>query len=674
MRRALSLIWLTILSFASQSSAIAGDASLPLLDRNPTRSPLAAGCNGQSDAVPLPPDPRSLVVPGVNTPNAAVQFNAYFVDVHNPPPPFRTGAPRPMTCGEWRASVARGEQFLYGKKYNQTFSSAFGYNNLWRVWGLLWRPADFDEQIMNRYGLHPAPFRNPYPKLLEDPARSDGGSGQLPLGFVQGRNADGKYNGQITVSCSACHDSHLGNPGESAYANQSSFTSGRANDAFDYGLIMSDLFRANTLLLIGQLAPYQWSTGRGINGADVTFDVLSYMFNMDTLDVSPGIEVFPHASAGMVKVPHWWQRPFKTRQFWDGSLSADDTRRQLMFAIINFDFDGAQRRALATEFEDVDNYFLSLSPPTYTGPVNIPLAEIGAVLFHEKNLWANGADTGIPKPPGNGSCAGCHGVYSPRYAANPDYLPDPRLKGVAGVIVSIETINTDRARFGLMANPAMQRAWSASWWGYNDLNPEWKGFEAYSSPFNTIARYASEYGLVPPHPEGPNIWSAPTGYMAPSLYGAWAGAPYFHNGSVPDIWSVLKPDARPPIWRRHYTPAGQGGKNRGYDRSLASYDFDKLGWRYDTLPCKDSLMSVPFLPCSNNLTTPDMFYQLWNNVAGALSWLLVVKPPPPITDAQIEARMIYNSHLYSQGNGGHKVTAVLTDEERWALIEYLKTL
>ena len=46
----------------------------------------------------------------------------------------------------------------------------------------------------------------------------------------------------------------------------------------------------------------------------------------------------------------------------------------------------------------------------------------------------------------------------------------------------------------------------------------------------------------------------------------------------------------------------------------------------------------------------------------------------PLSDQQIENRKVYNTHLYSQGNQGHAFTAVLTDAERRALIEYLKTL
>jgi hypothetical protein len=45
-------------------------------------------------------------------------------------------------------------------------------------------------------------------------------------------------------------------------------------------------------------------------------------------------------------------------------------------------------------------------------------------------------------------------------------------------------------------------------------------------------------------------WAQPDGYMAPPLDGIWASAPYFHNGSVPTLWHVLHPDDRPAVWRR----------------------------------------------------------------------------------------------------------------------------
>lgn len=51
---------------------------------------------------------------------------------------------------------------------------------------------------------------------------------------------------------------------------------------------------------------------------------------------------------------------------------------------------------------------------------------------------------------------------------------------------------------------------------------------------------------IAPHVTVPNR----PGYIAPVLVGVWASAPYFHNGSVPTLYGVLKSSARPAIWTR----------------------------------------------------------------------------------------------------------------------------
>lgn len=46
----------------------------------------------------------------------------------------------------------------------------------------------------------------------------------------------------------------------------------------------------------------------------------------------------------------------------------------------------------------------------------------------------------------------------------------------------------------------------------------------------------------------------------------------------------------------------------------------------------------------------------------------------PRCNYDIEDRKLFKTHMHSQGNGGHDVNAALTDNERLAIIEYLKTL
>src|SRR5687768_10397160 len=56
--------------------------------------------------------------------------------------------------------VERGKTALLTKCYSQSLVSRLGYESLWKQWGSTSRPADFDQQVMDRYGLHSAPYRN----------------------------------------------------------------------------------------------------------------------------------------------------------------------------------------------------------------------------------------------------------------------------------------------------------------------------------------------------------------------------------------------------------------------------------------------------------------------------------------------------------------------------------
>jgi mono/diheme cytochrome c family protein len=112
------------------------------------------------------------------------------------------------------------------------------------------------------------------------------------------------------------------------------------------------------------------------------------------------------------------------------------------------------------------------------------------------------------------------------------------------------------------------------------------------------------------------------GYVAPPLDGVWATAPYLHNGSVPTIAALLDSRSRPTYWRFD---------RDGDDRPL--YDDVGLGWAYRALE---------------------------NGKAGAMSW--------------DERNHIYDTSLPGYGNQGHTFGDDLTDPERLALLEYLKTL
>jgi Cytochrome c len=112
------------------------------------------------------------------------------------------------------------------------------------------------------------------------------------------------------------------------------------------------------------------------------------------------------------------------------------------------------------------------------------------------------------------------------------------------------------------------------------------------------------------------------GYQAPPLDGVWATAPYFHNGSVPTVYHVLNSKARPRIVKRSFRT------------DLDAYDPQKLGWKFEEL----------------------------------------AEAPDPHGLSAIEFRKVYDTTKPGRSNGGHTFGDKLTDDERFAVIEYLKTL
>jgi mono/diheme cytochrome c family protein len=111
------------------------------------------------------------------------------------------------------------------------------------------------------------------------------------------------------------------------------------------------------------------------------------------------------------------------------------------------------------------------------------------------------------------------------------------------------------------------------------------------------------------------------GYQAPPLDGIWATAPYFHNGSVPTVYQVLNSKARPKVF------------TRSYRTDKEDYDPQRLGWKITVLD----------------------------------------KGPDPGLPS-IERRKVYDTTQPGRGNGGHTFGDKLSEEERMAVIEYLKTL
>ncbi|MDD3763502.1 MAG: hypothetical protein PHP86_09465 [Nevskiales bacterium] len=614
-------------------------------------------CDGKTDDAVLPTDPRALVVPGANA-GKAVYFNAYWKDCHRDPAAVGEEPPA-RTCGELRAMTAQGRALIegngaigagwyFGGSASDTGNlTAEEYNTLWQTWGLDARPDNFDRLVAERYGMGLGTDRNPYPLPGEDPNQTNGGSGQLPTGLTQLREADGRWTGKLGTTCHVCHS------GQISGVDGVGSIYGNANSLSEFGQMDLDLGHGYAGL--PPVVPIIVGKTRGTNNA-LALQIITLLLAQDIRPLDPNFIAFAllTPNGGSLDTPAWWNVGHRPVKFQDGFLAMDALRSDLGFYLPGpgpAGFDWLKQHARAG-----DTYLMSLKAPPYPGAIDTALAEQGAILFHSKDLWADGLNQAAPRPAGgNGSCASCHGAYSPRYVNDPAYLETPALEGVASYIVPRDLIGTDPKRVDSDSEAAEQ---------YGKEN-----FFAYPETLNddpnldcsTQNRAEIRQGREP-------------GYLAPPLYGVWATAPYFHNGSVPNVWEVLDPSARQTIWRRVSTPTrvDQLGLVMGFDTDFGrAYDTDRLGWKYDTLACGDD-GTTPYLDCSPNDTDP-VFQDLLNILNSSNPYLWYLGAGPSI-DEQLETRKIYNTRMYGQGNQGHAFTAVLSDQERRAVIEYLKTL
>ncbi len=111
-------------------------------------------------------------------------------------------------------------------------------------------------------------------------------------------------------------------------------------------------------------------------------------------------------------------------------------------------------------------------------------------------------------------------------------------------------------------------------------------------------------------------WPDPQGYMAPPLDGIWASPPYLHNGSVPTLWHLLHPEQRPVVWTR----------------TSMTMDEERVGLTVETM----------------------------NEVPAKTSYR--------------DRRQYFDTTAFGKSAAGHDFPSVLSEEERRAVLEYLKTL
>ncbi len=634
------------------------DIAYPLLGDARGGNRWANFCEGKADDAVLPRDPRTLVVPGVNE-GKAVGFNAYWSDCNN-------AVPHPTTCGEFREQYELGEfvglgngeigtpTSFSGGNPNPSGLSVDNYNSLWEVWGLSERPDNFDQLVAERYGSPQSLVRNPYPLPGEDPNETEGGSGQLPMVFTQLRSPDGKWKGEIgTKVCVYCHSGQLGSAQDGPGLGPQP---GGAGSIGDFTVASYDFAKAGDYQE-GATAGITIATNRGTGAIDF-FQLGFVLFSGGDPELLANDKILLSQAIGTIKSPPWWNMGYRPQKFHGAVLPTDSSRIDMAaYYDLGKGLSGGDAISWIDQHAGPFQVWAeALASPQYPEAIDTALAEQGAILFHSKDLWAEEGNPAPRPAQGNGSCASCHGVYSPHFAHDPAYLETPELMGVAGYYVPHTIAGTDPV--------------------YAEAMQSLRNSDGSVSPaiMNNDLLYCG-VGAAGHTPNNTPI------YLAPPLWGIWAAAPYFHNGSVPNIWGVLDPASeRPRIWRRVSAPAREdqvGKVVMGYDTNLQrAFDFDKLGWKYDELECGQT-GTAPFVDCDPVMTDSR---PLLEQILGvfytriALLWNLPRVDMIGMSNQQIEARKIYNTNEYSQGNQGHEFTSVLTDAERRAIVEYLKTL
>jgi len=209
--------------------------------------------------------------------------------------------------------------------------------------------------------------------------------------------------------------------------------------------------------------------------------------------------------------------------------------------------DTSEAKEVDSHFNDVLAYINSIEPPAYPKPIDTKLAGEGKIIFIN-------------------NCAECHGTYG-KDGSYPNLL------------IPASTIQTDPLLYSSnYSSPQFVNWFNKSWFTTGD-------HPAKLLPYK--------------------------GYIAPPLDGIWITAPYFHNGSVPNLEAVLNSKERPTFWTR--------------DFNNPVYDYEKIGWQHKE-------------------------------------------------ETQPGVSSTYNTTLPGFGNQGHYFGDKLNDKERKAIIEYLKTL
>lgn len=268
----------------------------------------------------------------------------------------------PASSNAAEPSAERGKKALTETAFIKAFWPKPAYDNLWRVWGLPEKPADYEAAVRERFGLHPAPYPN----------------GGFPMGL---RKADLLIGRGVGIDCMTCHGGSI--LGKSHV--------GLGNSSLDIQSLFDDLAAASGAPV---RTPFAFSHVRGTSEAGA-FAV--YLLGMRNADLS--IAKTPHdlglKDDACEDVPAWWLLKKKKTMYHVGATDAGSVRSIMQFMMHPLTTPQEFHKA-EPAFRDIQQYLLSLEPPKYPFPVDAKLAKTGEAVFVE-------------------NCARCHGTYGEKW-------------------------------------------------------------------------------------------------------------------------------------------------------------------------------------------------------------------------------------------------------------------
>ena len=265
---------------------------------------------------------------------------------------------------------------------------------------------------------------------------------------------------------------------------------------------------------------------------------------------------------GQVKIPALWGYGEKRKvgSFSDGF--GDGTKPGWAIAVeLTAGQTPADVRSYVPQIEEAEDVLAKLLPPAYPFALDFEKAARGKERFEE-------------------TCARCHGTY-----------------------------DRDEKGFTIFEKPKFIR--------YDLVRTDHGRLDGVTPRFRELVKANPLGDLISATENG-------EGYIANRLDGIWSRFPYFHNGSVPSLYFVLNPDARPKLFSLR-----KAGELERYDARAGGLNVDS---RFTAKQLQEA--------------------------------------------ADKGKRWVYDTRLPEHGNGGHDFLFIreLTDTQRFEIIEYLKTL